>query len=168
MEASIAAIPAPLDRHRETVLPEWTDYNGHMNVAYYVLAFDHGTDVLLEELGLGEAYRAATGCSFFVLEQHVVYVAELKAGDLGAVLESDQLARARGFADGNLRVEREQAPRVETLLRVAGRSEQLEPVSADPPESPPSSLLHEAAIVVRIAIAASATVHRVVFRMVPP
>ncbi len=24
--------------HTETVLPEWIDYNGHMNVAWYVLA----------------------------------------------------------------------------------------------------------------------------------
>jgi len=28
---------------RLEILPEWTDPNGHMNVAYYVLAFDRAT-----------------------------------------------------------------------------------------------------------------------------
>ncbi len=76
-----ASIQAPLDLHRETVRPEWVDYNGHMNVSYYVLAFDHATDVWFEHLDLGEAYRARTGCSLFALELHVLYLAELKAGD---------------------------------------------------------------------------------------
>ena len=72
--------PAPLDLHRETVRPECIDYNGHMNVAYYVLVFDHATDALFEHLGLGDAYRARSGCSIFALELHVLYLAELKQG----------------------------------------------------------------------------------------
>jgi acyl-CoA thioesterase FadM len=43
-----------LPRHSETVLTDWVDYNGHMNVAYYVLIFDHATDVLLNHVGLNE------------------------------------------------------------------------------------------------------------------
>lgn len=74
-------IPAPLDEHRDTVRPEWIDYNGHMNVAYYVLVFDRATDVWFEHLGLGEDYRTRSGCSIFALELHVVYLAELKLGD---------------------------------------------------------------------------------------
>jgi acyl-CoA thioester hydrolase len=72
---------APLDLHREVVRPEWIDYNGHMNVAFYVLAFDHATDTLFEHLGIGEAYRQATGCTMFALELHVLYQAEVKQGD---------------------------------------------------------------------------------------
>ena len=34
---------------RGKVLPEWIDINNHMNVAYYVLAFDQGVDLLLGE-----------------------------------------------------------------------------------------------------------------------
>jgi len=34
--------------HREKVIPEWVDYNGHMNVAYYVLVFDRATDAVFE------------------------------------------------------------------------------------------------------------------------
>ena len=32
---------APFDQHRDVVRPEWIDYNGHMNVAYYVLPDFH-------------------------------------------------------------------------------------------------------------------------------
>jgi acyl-CoA thioester hydrolase len=76
---------APLALYRDAVAPEWIDYNGHMNVAYYVLAFDRGTDRLLDHLGLGEAYRRATRHSIYVLEAHVTYERELKAGDPIAV-----------------------------------------------------------------------------------
>jgi acyl-CoA thioester hydrolase len=77
----VTEIPAPLDRHVETVLPEWQDGNGHMNVAYYLHVFDRGVDVLFDFLGLGAAYRVQTGCSLFTLEQHLVYLSELRVGD---------------------------------------------------------------------------------------
>ena len=40
---------APLDVHASTVLPEWVDWNGHMNVGLYVVAFDKATGKLLWE-----------------------------------------------------------------------------------------------------------------------
>ena len=67
--------------HREIVRPEWVDYNNHMNVAYYVLVFDHATDAVFDRLDLGEAYRETTGCSLFVAEAHVTYEQEVSAGD---------------------------------------------------------------------------------------
>lgn len=66
--------------HRETVLGEWVDYNDHMNVAYYVLVFDHTTDVFLEQIGINEDYRASNGGSVFVVESHIVYGQEVLAG----------------------------------------------------------------------------------------
>ncbi len=63
--------------HRGNVLPEWIDYNGHMNVAYYVLAFDHATDGLLDALHMDAAYRKESGRSNFVLEMHVTYDREI-------------------------------------------------------------------------------------------
>ena len=63
-----------------TVLAEWVDYNGHMNVAFYVLAFDKATDGLLDHLGLGETYRRTTNCSIYALEAHVTYDREVKLG----------------------------------------------------------------------------------------
>ncbi len=66
--------------HRAKVQPEWIDYNGHMNVAYYVLAFDHATDTFLDHVGIDENYRLATNCSVFVSETHVNYLRELREG----------------------------------------------------------------------------------------
>ncbi len=71
----------PYQPYRAAVAPEWVDYNGHMNVAYYVLAFDRATDRLLDYLGLGEAYRRSTDRSIFALEAHVTYLRELRQGD---------------------------------------------------------------------------------------
>lgn len=71
----------PLALHRETVRHEWVDYNNHMNVAYYVLVFDHATDAFLDHVGLGTAYREATGCSVFVAEAHITYEQEVSEGD---------------------------------------------------------------------------------------
>lgn len=71
--------------YRASVLPEWIDYNGHMNVAYYVLAFDRATDRLFDHLGIGETYRRATHHSIFALEAHVTYERELGLGDEFAI-----------------------------------------------------------------------------------
>ena len=83
----------PLDLHRATVLPEWVDYNGHMNVAYYVLVFDHATETVLSYIGLDEAHRNATGKSVFVAEAHVTYEKEVMKGErlrvTTQVLDSD-------------------------------------------------------------------------------
>lgn len=73
-------IPAPLALHRESVQPEWIDYNGHMNLAYYMLAFDHATDAFFDFLGLGAAYLKAHNASTFTLEGHITYDRELMAG----------------------------------------------------------------------------------------
>ncbi len=70
----------PLDLHRETVRPEWIDYNGHMNVAYYLLAFDHATDAVLDRFGIGKAYVAAENRSVFVVDAHLTYAREVTEG----------------------------------------------------------------------------------------
>ena len=74
--------PTPFSAHAETVRPDWIDYNGHMNVAYYVLVFDHATDALFEALGLGAAYRQATDLTLFAVESHILYTREVAVGDL--------------------------------------------------------------------------------------
>jgi acyl-CoA thioester hydrolase len=62
-----------------TVLPEWTDHNGHMNVAYYLMAFDVAGDAMNEAIGIDDAYRAA-GLSTFAVEHHICYLREIRAG----------------------------------------------------------------------------------------
>lgn len=81
MRQPIMRIESPLCLYTDVVPPEWIDYNGHMNVAYYVLAFDHATDAFMDYLGMGQNYRDSRRCSAFVVETHVNYQRELVAGD---------------------------------------------------------------------------------------
>ena len=74
------SFPAPFDRFRGTVLPEWIDYNGHMNLAYYTVLFDQATDLLFDVLGLGLDYRRTTKMGTFVAETHNRYERELLVG----------------------------------------------------------------------------------------
>jgi len=74
-------LAAPFDRHRGAVRPEWIDGNGHMNVGYYVVAFDQATDTFCAQLGVAWDYVAHGLGMVFVLEAHVTYERELKAGD---------------------------------------------------------------------------------------
>jgi acyl-CoA thioester hydrolase len=67
--------------YEASVLPEWIDYNGHMNLAYYVVVFDQATDELYARLGVGIPYRDATGNSCFTVETHTIYEQEVKLGD---------------------------------------------------------------------------------------
>jgi acyl-CoA thioester hydrolase len=63
------------------VLPEWIDANGHMNLAYYVVLFDQATDLMYDVLGVGQAYRDATGNSTFTAETHTLYEREVREGE---------------------------------------------------------------------------------------
>src|SRR3954452_1051577 len=71
---------APLDIHRSTVLPEWLDWNGHMNVAFYVLAFDQASGAFMRNMGLGRPYVDGKHGMTFVLETHVTYDREMRGG----------------------------------------------------------------------------------------
>jgi acyl-CoA thioester hydrolase len=73
-------IPAPFDRFRGEVLPDWIDHNGHMNLAYYTVLFDYATDLLFAQLGLGLDYRRETNLGTFVAETHNLYERELLVG----------------------------------------------------------------------------------------
>jgi acyl-CoA thioester hydrolase len=75
----MADCPDP-EVYRGRVGPEWIDTNGHMNVAWYVLAFDYGIDGLWHALDLTDQRREETGSSTFAVESHVCYVRELFEG----------------------------------------------------------------------------------------
>jgi acyl-CoA thioester hydrolase len=72
---------SPVSEIEAIVRPEWIDSNGHMNLAYYVLIFDLGTDALYDTLDIGNAYREATGNSCFTAEAHTLYEREVHVGD---------------------------------------------------------------------------------------
>jgi acyl-CoA thioester hydrolase len=63
------------------VLPEWIDYNGHLNMAYYVLMFDNATDRFFDLIDLGVDYVKREQHSAFVLETHVTYQQEVALDD---------------------------------------------------------------------------------------
>jgi acyl-CoA thioester hydrolase len=62
---------------RGNVLPEWIDVNDHMNVAYYVLAFDTAVDALWEQFGITVNHINVSQSSTFAVESHVTWQREL-------------------------------------------------------------------------------------------
>lgn len=63
------------------VEPQWIDYNGHLNMAYYHVLFDRAVDEAYALIGVGAEYVAARRHSIFTAEVHVRYLRELHAGD---------------------------------------------------------------------------------------
>lgn len=76
-----AVIPAPFVSSTMAVEPDWIDYNGHLNMAYYNVLFDRGIDQCFELLGLGADYVRERGASFFTVETHVCYLREIGLND---------------------------------------------------------------------------------------
>ena len=60
---------------------EWTDYNNHMNVAYYVLVFDEAWEVMLQKFQMGENSAKTTEMSTMVVETYITYNNEVKEGE---------------------------------------------------------------------------------------
>jgi acyl-CoA thioester hydrolase len=68
---------APFEAPLTAIKPEWIDYNGHLNMAYYLVLFDHCVDYAFDALGLGPDYARTHHSSFYTLEIHVSYLSEL-------------------------------------------------------------------------------------------
>ena len=65
----------------QKIIKEWTDYNGHMNLSYYILIFDMGAEVILSKFKMGEHSAKTTKKSTMVVETHTTYNQEVKEGD---------------------------------------------------------------------------------------
>ena len=63
------------------IIKEWTDYNNHMNLSYYILVFDLGAEVFLSKFKMGENSAKTTKKSTMVVETHTTYNNEVKQGD---------------------------------------------------------------------------------------
>jgi acyl-CoA thioester hydrolase len=61
--------------------PQWIDYNGHLNMAYYNVMFDRAIDELWLVLGIGPDYKKSRNSSTFTAECHVRYLREIHLGD---------------------------------------------------------------------------------------
>ena len=62
----------------EKIIKEWTDYNKHMNVAYYIHVFDIAADVMLDNFKMGGESAKKDKKSTFVVEMHTNYNQEVK------------------------------------------------------------------------------------------
>jgi len=81
LDRSEPAIPAPFVSSLMRVEPQWIDYNGHLNVAYYNVLFDRAVDEVYELIGLGPDYLKQNGHSTMVAEAHVRYLREVNEAD---------------------------------------------------------------------------------------
>ena len=63
------------------VKSEWTDYNGHMNLAFYIHLFDSAWEVLLQKFNIGEDAAKIETRTTFAVESHTTYDMEVKVGD---------------------------------------------------------------------------------------
>ncbi|WP_044874462.1 thioesterase family protein [Pseudomonas sp. LFM046] len=75
------------------VLPEWIDYNGHMNDACYVNVFSKAIDAFMDYIGLDESFRSQQQLSIYTLQSVVHYLQEVGEGEplqvVAHVLEHD-------------------------------------------------------------------------------
>ena len=65
----------------EKVIKEYTDYNNHLNVAYYVRIFDIAADVMLDNFNMGGESAKKDKKTTFVAEMHTIYNQEVKLGE---------------------------------------------------------------------------------------
>jgi acyl-CoA thioester hydrolase len=80
--ATLKDIPsAPFRSLVMQIEPQWIDYNGHLNMAYYNVMFDRAIDEMWLHLGIGPAYMKERHCSTFTAECHVRYLREIHLGD---------------------------------------------------------------------------------------
>ena len=66
---------------KEKVIKEWTDYNNHLNVAFYVHIFDIAADVMLDNFKMGGESAKKDKKTTFVAEMHTVYNQEIRLGE---------------------------------------------------------------------------------------
>jgi len=71
----------PFTSELMTVRPEWIDFNGHLNMAYYNVLMDNGVDALWQEIGLGGDYLKRTGFTTYSAEYHMHYFREVHEGE---------------------------------------------------------------------------------------
>ena len=60
-----------------SVKEDWIDYNGHMNMAYYVQCFEESSDFLLEHMDLGYRYAIEEQKGVFVIKCEINYRKEI-------------------------------------------------------------------------------------------
>ena len=82
MDSNSSPFQGPLKSETRMVPAEWIDYNGHMNVSYYSMAFDQAIDDIFEgQLDIGVSHTKKTRQGPYVLQNNLHYLDELLEGD---------------------------------------------------------------------------------------
>ena len=71
----------PVISPNQTVIKDWIDYNGHLNMAFYNVIFDRAVDHFYDLLGVGAKYAESGAGSCFTMEVHVHYLNEVALHD---------------------------------------------------------------------------------------
>jgi acyl-CoA thioester hydrolase len=77
----LKVLPAPFKCGVMQIEPQWIDYNGHLNMAYYNVIMDRSIDELFAAMGMGPDYLQARNGSTMTAECHVRYLREVHLGD---------------------------------------------------------------------------------------
>ncbi len=81
-ETTEETLSSPYRTKNQVVLSDWIDYNGHMNVAYYTLAFDKALDFFFEDvLNIGPSFVEKNKEGPFALKASYNYFSELLEGE---------------------------------------------------------------------------------------
>jgi len=67
----------PIKVSQGKVKEDWIDYNGHMNMAYFVQCFEESSDFLLEHMDLGYRYAMEEQKGVFVIKCEINYRKEI-------------------------------------------------------------------------------------------
>ncbi len=72
---------APFVANDLIIHPEWIDFNGHLNMAYYMVLFDQTSDSAFSSLGMPPTYKSKRGLTLYTAEAHIRYVREVHLDD---------------------------------------------------------------------------------------
>lgn len=76
---TIDPIAAPFICPAVSIEPGWIDYNGHLNMAYYMVLFDRASDEAFAALGMGPDYAAHGSGTTYTGDAHIAYLREVDA-----------------------------------------------------------------------------------------
>ena len=83
-----------------TVKDDWIDYNGHMNMAYYVQCFEETSDFLLEHMNLGYRYAIEEQKVVFVIKCEINYRKEIKLNEDFIISLEDLICKGKKLTVG--------------------------------------------------------------------
>ena len=83
-----------------SVKEDWIDYNGHMNMAYYVQCFEESSDFLLEHMDLGYRYAIEEQKGVFVIKCEINYRKEIKLHEIFIISLEELICKGKKLVVG--------------------------------------------------------------------